>query len=388
MADDLIPMGDTAAPDSGGGGESAPEPSDGGLSGLSRALGDGEQQQPSAQPAQPSRPAPARPDRRETYAKGQRTWKSRQEEKNRQLQELREERESWKSHLAGMVQQVQEYVAAVKGVPKAEEAPDPMLYPVEFQAWLSKQQDANLDAKLAPALEQLKLITGRIEETDQQHQHAAEQQRLQQQTEQMLQGEFQEYAQTYPELAYGAEDRITSGLETLTRVFEQNLGWDQDGATMAGRVVFAISEYARKGGENGAAAVDAFFTGLIQDVAAGLQEHYSAMGYDLPDFGPVYPDGSTAPAYQAPPPPPSPAAREQQRLEQVRARAGSVSSARPRQPARNNGNQPKSKAEALAAQYRRAGREVDWNAVNRLAKEEAGGNLTLALKIMQSIPAA
>lgn len=397
MSDDLIPMGndlggdgpsfspDTSAPDAGA--------DDHGLAGLDQALGGGGGQQFTPAPAQApqQRPQPQTGQRAGAYRHAQRTWSQRNRERNQQLEQLRAEREGYAAQMREVAELLKGVAGSFPQQQKTDEPPpDPMLDPGGFQAWWTKQNSSMLDERLKPLMDNFAAIKANQDAAAQREQQSYQQQQMVQQTEGMLVNAQRAYEEQFPELAYGAEDRITSGLETLSRVFENQLGWGSDGAAMAQRVTLAIAQYAQAGGENPAAAVDAFYTGLIQEVADGLHEFYAAQGIELPPFFVQMGQGAQQPTYQPAPAPqqPNPAARENQRLQQVRQRAQNVANPRPRQPARGSGNQPTSQAWALAASYRAAGQSVDWNRVAQVAKQEAGGNLKLAQQIMQQIPAA
>ncbi len=401
MSADLISMdsaleGADSAPDTGT--DSAG--GDYGLSGLEQALDStstGEQGggQPSAPPPPSSAPSGyQRADftgRRGSYQQAQGSWKSRQMQRQQQLESARLEREGFKEQMSQIADLMKQTVALTQKPGEQEPPPDPFTDWAGFQAWQAKQQDALLDAKLKPVIEYYKQTRERDEQVAQQQYHSQQQQEQITHTTSALQEAHASYARDYPELAHGAEERITFGLEALTNVLSNGLGWTEQGAQLAGTITLSIAKYAAAGGENPAAAVDAFYTNLTQEIGESIRSHYAALGYDLPEIMPAAPGGyqEQGGGYQQPmyqQPQVDPAARENARLQAVRQRSQGVASPRPRQPARGNYAQPGSRAHALANDYRRAGRDVDWNQVTRVAKEEAGGNFALAQKIIQAIP--
>lgn len=404
MSADIISMGGdleggSGAPDTG----TDSSGGDFGLSGLEQALdststGGQEGGQPSAPPPASSAPSGyQRADftgRRGTYQQAQGSWKSRQMQRQQEAENHRLEREGMAQQMQQIASLLQQQVALTQKPGEQEPPPDPWTDFPAFQAWQAKQQDAALDARLKPLMDYFQQTQQREQSAAQQQFHSQQQQEHIARTTSSLQEAHAAYAQQHPELAHGAEERISFGLEALTSVFSNGLGWTQDGANLAGKVTLAVAQYAQAGGENPAAAVDAFYTNLIQEVGESIRGHYAALGYDLPEILPATPGGYQEqdggyqqqpyqPQYQ---PQVNPAARENARLQAVRQRSQGVASPRPRQPARGNNAQPQSRAHALANDYARAGREVDWNAVQRLATQEAGGNKTMALRIMQAIP--
>lgn len=403
MSADVISMGG----DLEGGSGAAPDTStdnaggDYGLSGVEQAL-DNTGGQESGQPTSPP-PASSSPsgyqradftERRGTYGKFQGGWKSREVQRQQQQRQYQEERNAWAQQMQEVAQLLQQQVAMTQKPGEQEPPPDPMLDWAGFQAWQAKQQDAALDARLKPIMDYFQQSKSREEAAAQQQYHSQQQQEQIAHTTSSLQEAHAAYAEQYPELAHGAEERISFGLEALTSVFSNGLGWTQDGANLAGKVTLAVAQYAQAGGENPAAAVDAFYTNLIQEVGESIRGHYAALGYDLPEIMPAAPGGYQDAGYpqqqpvqqQFQPQQVDPAARENARLQAVRNRSQGVASPRPRQPARGSNGQPQSRAHALANDYRQAGRPVDWDQVQRLATQESGGNKTMALKIMQAIP--
>lgn len=398
MSADIISMGGDLE-----GGSSAPDTGtdsggDYGLSGVEQALDSTSGQeggQPSAPPPSSAPSGYQRADfteRRGTYSKFQGGWKSREVKRQQELENFRLEREGYAQQMAQIAQLLQQQVALTQKPGEQEEPPDPFTDWAGFQAWQAKQQDAALDARLKPLMDYFQASQQKEQAAAQQQQFGQQQQEQIARTTSSLQEAHASYAEQYPELAHGAEERISFGLEALTSVFSNGLGWTEKGAQLAGTITLSVAQYAASGGENPAAAVDCFYTSLIQEVSEGVRAHYAAMGYDLPEIMPASPGGYQDGGYQQPaqqqyqPQQVDPAARENARLQAVRQRSQGVASPRPRQPARGGNAQPQSRAHALANDYRRAGRPVDWDQVQRLASQESGGNKMMALKIMQAIP--
>jgi len=402
MSADVISMGGDLEGGSGAAPDTSTDSSGGdyGLSGVEQALDSTSGGQEGGQTPPPASTGPApgyqRADfteRRNTYGKFQGGWKSREVKRQEQMNQYREERAAWAQQMQEVAQLLQQQVALSQKPGEQEEPPDPFTDWAGFQAWQAKQQDAALDARLKPLMDYFQQSKAKEEAAAQQQYHGQQQQEQISQTTSALQEAHAAYAEQFPELAHGAEERISFGLEALTSVFSNGLGWTQDGANLAGKVTLAVAQYAQAGGENPAAAVDAFYTNLIQEVGESIRGHYAALGYDLPEIMPASPGGYQEQdpgylqqPYQQAPQQLDPSARENARLQAVRQRSQGVASPRPRQPARGANAQPQSRAHALANDYRRANRPVDWDQVQRLATQESGGNKMMALKIMQAIP--
>lgn len=401
MSADIISMGGDLE-----GGNSAPDTGtdssggDFGLAGVEQAIGStaGGQEGGQAPPPASTGSAPGyqRADfteRRTGYSKFQGGWKSREVQRQQQQRQYSEERAAWAQQMQEVAQLLQQQVALTQKPGEQEPPPDPFVDFAAFQAWQAKQQDAALDARLKPLMDYFQQSQQKEQAAAQQQYHSQQQQEHISRTTSSLQEAHAAYAQQSPEQAYGAEERISFGLETLTDVFSGGLGWTQDAANLAGKMTLAVAQYAQAGGENPAAAVDAFYTNLTQVIGESIRSHYAALGYDLPAIMPATPGGdSWDGGQQQIDPAPfqqrqiDPAARENARLQAVRQRSTGVASPRPRQPARGNNAQPQSRAHALANDYARAGRPVDWDAVQRQATAESGGNKMMALRIMQAIP--
>lgn len=404
MSADIISMGGDLE-----GGSSAPDTGtdsaggDFGLSGLEQAIEstsgaqEGGQGGQAAPPPASSSPAGYQradfTERRTGYSKFQGGWKSREVQRQQQMEGYRLEREGMAQQMGQIAQLLQQQAALTQKPGEQEPPPDPWTDFPAFQAWQAKQQDAALDSRLKPLMDYFQQSKAQEQAAAQQQFHSQQQQEHISRTTSLLQDSHASYAQQFPEQAHGSEERITFGLEALTSVFSNGLGWTQDGANLAGKVTLAVAQYAQAGGENPAAAVDAFYTNLIQEVGESIRGHYAALGYDLPAIMPVTPGGNSWDGGQQQIDPAllqqrqgDPAARENARLQAVHQRSQGVASPRPRQPARGNNAQPQSRAHALANDYRQANRPVDWDAVQRQATAEAGGNKTMALRIMQAIP--
>lgn len=398
MSADIISMGGDLE-----GGSSAPDTGtdstggDYGLSSLENAL----DSTSSGQDGQAPPPASTGPstgyqrvdfaERRGSYQKAQGGWKHREMQRQQQSRQYQEERNAW-AHQMKEVADLMKQVAAANQQPGEQEAPpDPFTDWAGFQAWQAKQQNSLMDAKLKPIIERFEKDRVNEERVAQQQFQSEQQQQHISRTTSVLQEAHAAYNQQHPELAFGSEERITYGLDMLSSVFEKGMGWDPSDAH---KVTLAIAQGAAGRGENPAMAVDAFFTNLLQEAAESVRAHYAVAGYDLPPIMPASPGGHQQDGgqqqlvYQQFPQQqqPGPAARENARLAAVRQRSQGVASPRPRQPARGNNAQPQSRAWSRANDYQQAGREVDWNDVQRIAQQEAGGNKAHALRIMQAIP--
>jgi hypothetical protein len=306
-------------------------------------------------------PGAAKPPRAEKYQALQRGARGRFQRERRELERRRAQEADLNRRLEAQNEILKNTLEALRqargGAAEPEEIPDPAVDPAGYQKWITAKIEGTTGAALKPLLDDLQFRRDEISRlTAEREQHEGLEQQRGELISQFEDWHYQ-YEQESPELAAGAADRVVAFREVMGDVFKGAGAPPQ----LFDQWLFALSRYAEAGGDNPVAFIDAVLCGIAERF--GLE----------PDTGGGNGSGNGnghSPTVRAP--------SEPARVAAVRARAGSVASAAPRQAAR-------------AAQHQSEARDLleggvtDLGQIKAAALRDAGGNPALAAKLLATL---
>lgn len=357
---------------------------DPGVQEAAQGLADQLDGQPGAPPAAapqpiPERPAgPPQPSRAERFSRFRVGAQERYRQDRMRNSEFQRLRGEYDTRLQGTNQLLQQAIEALRArgvVEPQEEIPDPVTDAAAFAKWLADKGNGNVQEALKPVMAAIQKQEERFAAIEQQRAAEAEQQQHVQGLERQYLAWEADYQRASPDLAEGARDRFSVGMDLFSKALQLNGHSPEEASQRAMLHLHAIANDAAAQDGNGVAAIDGFLYGLMEQFWGYISEVLSLDGIQIPSFDGAVGGGAPAGGNGFKPAAPAGPPTEIQRLAAVQQRSAPAGNAAPRVV----GRQPTATSELRELWN---GGTRDHKQLQAAALRESRGNMSKAQELL------